>query len=900
MPLVLDLAERMAARRRPRASGRRRAGDGHAGTRRSASTASRFAYPGHRPRSSSTASTSPSPPVARSPSSARTVPARRRWPSCCAGFYDPTAGAIRVDGVDLRDLDLASWRSRVAAVFQDFVRYELTPARQRRARRRRRRRRRRRPRSPTPAPSTSPTSTRRWRRPTRAAPTCRAGSGSASPWRGRWPPCGSAPASCSSTSRPRSSTCAARPRCSSGCSPPREGCTTVLISHRFSTVRLADLICVVEHGRVVELGTHDELMARRRSLPHDVRAPGVALRRSRRRRGRRAGDARRELRRTNVDDPDLPRRGAVAAAVDAARLPGRAAAARHLVRADVAVVAARRLRRAVAEGARRRRRVRRRRRASAGAAAGLAAAAAAGWLLRTLGSRVEMRFRDRATIELEAHVAHLQAVVPDARAPRAARSTSTACSCCASTSSCSTTSTCRCSAPSARPGGCVVTVVLLVSGATRRSSCSPSSRCRRSCSRRGGRRSSARPRRAPPSTSRLARHLFELVDGGRAGEGAARASASPTPMADRRRAAWQRWYDAVAGAEVGQRRLVRGRVARCSGSPTSPPSCGWPPASTRPPATCSSCSPPAPTCRATSASPSATPSSCAGPSTRRSGSCGSRTSPTRTPTAAELPVPERLDDGIRFEHVSFAYPGTDRARARRRRPRAAGRLGRRPRRRERRRQDDAREAAVPLLRPDVGPHHRRRRRPRRASRRPGGASGCRARSRTSSASSTSPAAAIGLGDLDRVEEREPVLAAVGRAGADDVVERLPDGIDTQLGASWHDGVELSIGQWQKLALARGLHARPAARVRPRRADRRPRRRDRARAVRALRRRVTGGAATTAGSPCSCRTASRRCAWPTSSSSSTAPRSSSSGTHDELVAAGGLYAELYEIQARAYR
>jgi ABC-type multidrug transport system fused ATPase/permease subunit len=38
-------------------------------------------------------------------------------------------------------------------------------------------------------------------------------------------------------------------------------CTTILISHRFSTVRHVDRICVLEHGRVVELRSHDELMA---------------------------------------------------------------------------------------------------------------------------------------------------------------------------------------------------------------------------------------------------------------------------------------------------------------------------------------------------------------------------------------------------------------------------------------------------------------------------------------------------------------------------------------------------------------------------------------------------------------------------------------------------------------
>ena len=60
------------------------------------------------------------------------------------------------------------------------------------------------------------------------------------------------------------------------------GCTTILVSHRFSTVRHADRICVLEGGRVVELGSHDELIGARRPLPDDVRAAGVALRGGRR------------------------------------------------------------------------------------------------------------------------------------------------------------------------------------------------------------------------------------------------------------------------------------------------------------------------------------------------------------------------------------------------------------------------------------------------------------------------------------------------------------------------------------------------------------------------------------------------------------------------------------------
>jgi ATP-binding cassette subfamily B protein len=63
---------------------------------------------------------------------------------------------------------------------------------------------------------------------------------------------------------------------------------------------------------------------------------------------------------------------------------------------------------------------------------------------------------------------------------------------------------------------------------------------------------------------------------------------------------------------------------------------------------------------------------------------------------------------------------------------------------------------------------------------------------------------VGAGDLPRRDDTPAVGAAVDRAGAGDVVERLAAGLDTQLGASWPDGAELSFGQWQKLALARGF------------------------------------------------------------------------------------------------
>jgi ATP-binding cassette subfamily B protein len=63
---------------------------------------------------------------------------------------------------------------------------------------------------------------------------------------------------------------------------------------------------------------------------------------------------------------------------------------------------------------------------------------------------------------------------------------------------------------------------------------------------------------------------------------------------------------------------------------------------------------------------------------------------------------------------------------------------------------------------------------------------------------------VGLGDVPRLDDEPAVVVAVDRAGAADVVARLTSGLDTQLGPTWPSGVELSFGQWQKLALARGF------------------------------------------------------------------------------------------------
>ena len=63
---------------------------------------------------------------------------------------------------------------------------------------------------------------------------------------------------------------------------------------------------------------------------------------------------------------------------------------------------------------------------------------------------------------------------------------------------------------------------------------------------------------------------------------------------------------------------------------------------------------------------------------------------------------------------------------------------------------------------------------------------------------------VGIGDMPRMEDDSAVVTAVGRAGAEDVVGKLASGLATQLGPTWPEGVDVSFGQWQKLALARSF------------------------------------------------------------------------------------------------
>jgi ATP-binding cassette, subfamily B, bacterial len=174
-------------------------------------------------------------------------------------LYDPDSGSIEVDGIDLRDLDLPAWRAHVAAVFQDFVRYELPLA-----------------------DNVSPLGGDRVRVENalqRAgalglaeldAPMAKGYPGGVELSGGQWQRVALARA-IAKVGDGANVVLLDEPTAMLDVRGESEifrrvlestsETTTILVSHRFSTVRQAELICVVEHGRAIELGSHDELMA---------------------------------------------------------------------------------------------------------------------------------------------------------------------------------------------------------------------------------------------------------------------------------------------------------------------------------------------------------------------------------------------------------------------------------------------------------------------------------------------------------------------------------------------------------------------------------------------------------------------------------------------------------------
>jgi ATP-binding cassette, subfamily B, bacterial len=165
---------------------------------------------------------------------------------------------------------------------------------------------------------------------------------------------------------------------------------------------------------------------------------------------------------------------------------------------------------------------------------------------------------------------------------------------------------------------------------------------------------------------------------------------------------------------------------------------------------------------------------------------------------------------------------------------------------------------------------------------------------------------VGLGDLPRFDDEPAVRAAVERAGAADVVAGLPEGLDTQLGPTWPGGVEISFGQWQKIALARGfMRDHPLLLV----LDEPTAALD-AETEHALFERYAAAAREAAGGPRDGADAGRVTLLVSHRFSTVrmadlivvldGARVAQVGTHDDLMAKAGPYADLYGIQAAAYR
>jgi ATP-binding cassette, subfamily B, bacterial len=174
-------------------------------------------------------------------------------------LYDPQEGRIEIDGDDLRTFDVESWRSRITAVFQDFIRFEL-PLRNNAA-----------PRGAADCLIHEALDAAGARNFASLDTVLSKGyTGGTDLSGGQWQRVALARALVA-VKMGAGLVLLDEPTAQLDVRGEAEiferllaatrNCTTILISHRFSTVRHADRICVLEHGRVVELGTHDELMA---------------------------------------------------------------------------------------------------------------------------------------------------------------------------------------------------------------------------------------------------------------------------------------------------------------------------------------------------------------------------------------------------------------------------------------------------------------------------------------------------------------------------------------------------------------------------------------------------------------------------------------------------------------
>jgi ABC-type multidrug transport system fused ATPase/permease subunit len=175
-------------------------------------------------------------------------------------LYDPQSGAIEIDGVDLRDFSLNSWRGRVTAVFQDFTRFEL-PLRDNVALAG----------APDEVVNRVLTSAGAANLAGLDTVLARGYEGGTELSGGQWQRVALARALCAIEigagvvllDEPTAQLdVRGEAEIFDRILAATRHCTTILISHRFSTVRHADRICVLEKGRVIELGTHDELIAK--------------------------------------------------------------------------------------------------------------------------------------------------------------------------------------------------------------------------------------------------------------------------------------------------------------------------------------------------------------------------------------------------------------------------------------------------------------------------------------------------------------------------------------------------------------------------------------------------------------------------------------------------------------